>query len=107
MINPDLAGGALLDLGIYALTWVFQTLYHLQPEDDKETPTVVAAINKYDTGADETTSIIVQFPKHKSQGIALTKTAPIQYGSRAPSAVGRPPTVGANQEVLPWAMLTM
>lgn len=71
MVNPDLAGGALLDLGIYALTWVFQTLYHVQPEE-KEAPTVVAAINKYHTGADETTSIIVQFPKHKSMGIALT-----------------------------------
>ncbi|KAK4207015.1 hypothetical protein V8F33_000569 [Rhypophila sp. PSN 637] len=70
MVNPDLAGGALLDLGIYSLTWVFQTLYHLQEE--KETPNVVAAINKYHTGADETTSIIVQFPKHKSMGIALT-----------------------------------
>jgi predicted dehydrogenase len=72
MVNPDLAGGALLDLGIYSLTWVFQTLYHLQPEADKEAPNVVAAINKYQTGADETTSIIVQFPKHKSQGVALT-----------------------------------
>ncbi|KAL2197222.1 NADP:D-xylose dehydrogenase [Corynascus similis CBS 632.67] len=72
MVNPDLAGGALLDLGIYALTWVFQTLYHLQPEEKKEQPNVMAAVNKYHTGADETTSIIVQFPQHKSHGIALT-----------------------------------
>ncbi|KAK4156670.1 oxidoreductase [Chaetomidium leptoderma] len=72
MVNPDLAGGALLDLGIYALTWVFQTLYHVQPEAEKEAPNVMAAVNKYHTGADETTSIIVQFPKHKSHGIALT-----------------------------------
>jgi predicted dehydrogenase len=72
MVNPDLAGGALLDLGIYALTWVFQTLYHVQPEEQKESPKVVAAVNKYHTGADETTSIIVQFPQHKSHGIALT-----------------------------------
>ncbi|KAL2167064.1 hypothetical protein VTG60DRAFT_1823 [Thermothelomyces hinnuleus] len=72
MVNPDLAGGALLDLGIYALTWVFQTLYHVQPEEQKEKPNVVAAVNKYHTGADETTSIIVQFPQHKSHGIALT-----------------------------------
>ncbi|AEO71691.1 1f1fb2c2-ecb1-4829-bc36-381a1224ffb0 [Thermothielavioides terrestris] len=72
MVNPDLAGGALLDLGIYALTWVFQTLYHVQPEAEKEAPKVVAAINKYHTGADETTSIILQFPKHNSHGIALT-----------------------------------
>ncbi|KAK4186570.1 putative oxidoreductase [Podospora australis] len=72
MVNADLAGGALLDLGIYALTWVFQSLYHLQPEEEKEAPKVFAAVNKYHTGADETTSIILQFPKHKSQGIALT-----------------------------------
>ncbi|KAL0470790.1 hypothetical protein QR685DRAFT_264509 [Neurospora intermedia] len=70
MVNPDLAGGALLDLGIYSLTWVFQTMYHLQKE--KEKPKVVAAVQKYHTGADESTSIIVQWPQHKSQGIALT-----------------------------------
>ncbi|OIW27941.1 NAD(P)-binding protein [Coniochaeta ligniaria NRRL 30616] len=73
MVNLDLAGGALLDLGIYSLTWLFQTLYHLQPEEDKEAPKVVAAVNKYEyTGADETTSMILQFPKHKSMGIGLT-----------------------------------
>ncbi|KAH6621322.1 hypothetical protein B0J18DRAFT_432177 [Chaetomium sp. MPI-SDFR-AT-0129] len=72
MVNPELAGGALLDLGIYALTWVFQTLYHVQPEAQKEAPKVTAAVNKYHTGADETTSIILQFPDHKSHGIALT-----------------------------------
>ena len=72
MVNPELAGGALLDLGIYSLTWVFQTLYHLQADDAKESPQVVASINRYHTGADEATTIVVQFPKHKSQGVALT-----------------------------------
>ncbi|KAK7417694.1 D-xylose 1-dehydrogenase (NADP(+)) [Neonectria magnoliae] len=72
MVNPDLAGGALLDLGIYSLTWVFQTLYHIKSGEEKETPNVVSAINKYDTGADETTSIICQFPKSKAMGIAMT-----------------------------------
>ena len=72
MVNPELAGGALLDLGIYSLTWLFQILYHLQPEAEKEAPKVVAAINKYKTGADETTTIVLQFPKHRSQGVALT-----------------------------------
>ena len=72
MVNLDLAGGALLDLGIYALTWVFQTLYHTQPEGEKEAPKVVSAINKYRTGADEQTSIICQFPKHGLMGIATT-----------------------------------
>ncbi|KAL2264133.1 hypothetical protein VTK26DRAFT_1654 [Humicola hyalothermophila] len=72
MVNPDLAGGALLDLGVYSLTWVFQTLYHLQAEDAKEKPQVAALVNKYHTGADESTTIVVQFPNHKSQGIAMT-----------------------------------
>ncbi|KAK3946171.1 NAD(P)-binding protein [Diplogelasinospora grovesii] len=71
IVNMDLAGGALLDFGIYSLTWLFQSLYHVQPEQEKEAPKVVAAMNKYHTGADETTSIILQFPKHKSMGIAL------------------------------------
>lgn len=71
MVNINLAGGALLDLGIYSLTWVFQTLYHLQTE--KESPKVVAGINKYDrTGADENTTVVVLFPKHKAMGVATT-----------------------------------
>lgn len=72
MVNPDLAGGALLDLGIYSLTWVFQTLYHTQPESTKETPKVAAAMNTYSTGVDESTAIIVSFPNHRSQGVATT-----------------------------------
>ncbi|KAF4633074.1 hypothetical protein G7Y89_g5048 [Cudoniella acicularis] len=72
MVNLDLGGGAMLDLGIYSLTWLMQILYHLQPEKEKESPTVVSAINKYHTGADEMTSFIIQFPKHKSMGIGMT-----------------------------------
>ncbi|KAK8006415.1 D-xylose 1-dehydrogenase (NADP(+)) [Apiospora marii] len=72
MVNVDLAGGALLDLGIYSLTWLMQILYHCQPEEEKEVPKTVAAINKYTTGADEMTNIILQFPKHKSMGVAMT-----------------------------------
>ncbi|RFU73718.1 oxidoreductase [Trichoderma arundinaceum] len=72
MVNPELAGGATLDLGVYPLTWVFQTLYHLQPEQDKEAPTVIASSNKYTTGADDNTAIICSFPGHNSIGIAST-----------------------------------
>jgi len=72
MVNKDLAGGALLDLGIYALTWNFQILYHCQ-EKPREAPKVVAAINPYKkTGADENTAIILQFPKHEMMGVATT-----------------------------------
>ncbi|KAF4123854.1 Oxidoreductase family, NAD-binding Rossmann fold [Geosmithia morbida] len=73
MINSDLAGGALLDLGIYSLTWVFQTLYHTQQQPAREAPKVVAAINKYPaTGVDEQTSIICQWPQSNLMGIATT-----------------------------------
>ncbi|KAI0550370.1 hypothetical protein F4679DRAFT_543070 [Xylaria curta] len=72
LVNLDLAGGALLDLGIYSLTWVFQTLYHTQTEEEKEVPIVASSIHRYRTGADESTAIICRFPKHGSMGIATT-----------------------------------
>lgn len=59
-------------MGMYALTWVFQILYHGQTEAEKETPTAVSAIHKYHTGVDESSSILLQFPKTKSTGIALS-----------------------------------
>lgn len=70
MVNPDLAGGALLDLGIYALTWVFQTLYHTQPEGSRQAPKLMAYVKSYEaTGkADETSTAILQFPRSKEAG---------------------------------------
>ncbi|CAO2649022.1 Nn.00g099710.m01.CDS01 [Neocucurbitaria sp. VM-36] len=70
MVNPDLAGGALLDLGIYALTWVFQTLYHTQPENSRQPPKLLAYVKNYEaTGkADETSTIILNFPRSKEAG---------------------------------------
>ncbi|KAF4806007.1 D-xylose 1-dehydrogenase [Colletotrichum siamense] len=89
MVNPELAGGALLDLGIYSLTWIFQTLYHLQ-EGEKEAPQVLAAVQKYPvTGADESTSMILNFPRHQMTGIATTSmrvaTDPDGAGKSAPA----------------------
>lgn len=70
MVNPDLAGGALLDLGIYSLTWVFQTLYHTQPEQDRKPPKVLAAMKNYGPtkDADETTTIVLSFPRSEEAG---------------------------------------
>lgn len=67
MVNMQLAGGALLDLGIYSLTWVFLVLYHLQHDSEKGSerhgPIVKAALSKYGrTGCDEMTSIVLDFP---------------------------------------------
>ena len=96
MVNMDLAGGALLDLGIYSLTWVFQTLYHTIPAEKRKPPTTVQSIiNKYpQTGADESTSILLQFPAGPAgapyaQGIATTNLRvaadPDERGSAGPA----------------------
>ncbi|KAI9667135.1 MAG: hypothetical protein M1831_001312 [Alyxoria varia] len=68
MVNKDLAGGALLDLGIYSLTWCFQTLYHTQPPAERKPPSVVSSLKKYRTGADEMTSILLSFPRSPEAG---------------------------------------
>ncbi|KAJ4369947.1 hypothetical protein N0V83_005711 [Neocucurbitaria cava] len=73
MVNLELAGGALLDLGIYSLTWLFMTLYHAQPKDKRGDPQVSSAVTKYEpTGADETTTVLLKFPGTGAQGIATT-----------------------------------
>ncbi|KAF8245833.1 NADP:D-xylose dehydrogenase [Wilcoxina mikolae CBS 423.85] len=73
LVNPDLAGGALLDLGIYSLTWVYQCLYHILPASEKatSTPTVIGTISRYEsTGVDAENVAVCTFPK--TIGIALS-----------------------------------
>jgi len=91
MVNPDLAGGALLDLGIYSLTWVFQTLYTTQK--DPKAPSVVSTMRKYKLGTDEQTTMLLTFPptdaRGEAHGIATTgmRTAadPDGKGTAGPS----------------------
>ncbi|KAH6642711.1 hypothetical protein C7974DRAFT_107635 [Boeremia exigua] len=64
MVNTQLAGGALLDLGLYSLTWVFGVLWHLQAQDaaEREAPRVKAAMSLYSaTGCDEMTAVLLEF----------------------------------------------
>jgi dihydrodiol dehydrogenase / D-xylose 1-dehydrogenase (NADP) len=73
MVNPDLAGGALLDLGIYSLTWLFQTLYTVQDPQSRQKPEVLAAQKLYNAepvkgGADETSTVLLRFPRSEKQG---------------------------------------
>lgn len=76
LVNPDLAGGALLDLGIYSLTWIFQTLYHTQPAGERRAPKVLSSIRKYEpTGVDDMTTMLLTFPRATggdAHGIATT-----------------------------------
>ncbi|KAG8713313.1 hypothetical protein FRC09_018858 [Ceratobasidium sp. 395] len=63
LYNPELGGGALLDLGIYPFTWASMILYD-HPENQKTKPTVTASILKSKvTPVDETTSATLIFDK--------------------------------------------
>lgn len=70
-------------VGIYSLTWVFQTLYHTLPKEARKPPSRVSAhITPYHlTGADEATTILVSFPtttpsnsKHPGESQAVAST---------------------------------
>ena len=84
MVNKDLAGGALLDLGIYALTWQFQAIYHTLPKEKRKAPRVVGVLMTGEprTGADEATTMLLDFPistptgRSNTHGIATTALRP-------------------------------
>ena len=67
MVNMDLCGGALLDLGIYSPTWVFQT-YYTQTENARKPPTITSTMNHFHTGADIHTAMLLNFPREKELG---------------------------------------
>ncbi|CAI7666467.1 unnamed protein product [Penicillium pancosmium] len=77
-INPDLAGGCLLNIGIYSLTWVLQCLYHTLPSDLRQKPKIQSLMSLYSAaGVDETSTVIMELAspphgKHKAHGIATT-----------------------------------
>lgn len=51
-------------MGIYSLTWVFQTLYHTLPRSQRKPPSAIAThMTPYHlTGADEATTMLITFP---------------------------------------------
>ena len=82
MVNPDLAGGALLDMGIYSLTWVFQTLYLTQPEGKRKAPKITSSLQKYEpTGVDETTTILLTFPRDQGGDAHAIAIASFRFSS--------------------------
>ncbi|KAH9212933.1 hypothetical protein DL95DRAFT_507935 [Leptodontidium sp. 2 PMI_412] len=89
MVNSDLAGGALLDLGVYSLTWPFLALYQ------EKSPKVFALMTKYQhTSADETTTIMLTFPRDESAGgdAHAVATSSIRVGDM-PHDPSPPPSV--------------
>ncbi|KAE9963169.1 hypothetical protein BLS_009562 [Venturia inaequalis] len=84
MVNLDLAGGPLLDMGIYALTWVFQTLYTTQDASTRQSPSVISQMKKYGpTGSDEMVTMILSFPRSEENGGAAhaIATTSLRVGS--------------------------
>ena len=72
LYNPELGGGALLDLGIYALTWQMLTLFQ-DPANNATPPSVVGSIVKTPlTGVDEFTTMVLNFTPTAAQGVAST-----------------------------------
>lgn len=67
---PALGGGALLDIGIYALTWQLLTLYQ-HPDNARTLPEITSTFLKSPlTGVDNSTVIIGNYDKMGAQGIA-------------------------------------
>ena len=65
MVNAQLAGGALLDIGVYALTWIFQILYHTLPPAQRAAaaPRVAGVISRFElTGVDAENAVVLAFP---------------------------------------------
>lgn len=67
ILDPQLGGGALLDLGPYPLVWAIVALFE-QTANNREQPTVTASIVKTPiTGVDRTSSFILDFPAIQAQ----------------------------------------
>jgi len=59
MYNPELAGGSLLDLGTYSLTWVMQTIYDAQKHRGEKPAITGSLVPDPDTGVDETATVVL------------------------------------------------
>ena len=66
--SPDLAGGALLDIGTYALSF---TRYFLSSQPDE----ILTTVKKFETGVDEQSGIILKNPDDEMAVISLTMRA--------------------------------
>lgn len=72
LYDPAVGGGALLDLGVYPITWQLMTLYE-HPDNEFTYPQITSSFLKSPlTGVDDTTTVIGNYPKIRAQGIATT-----------------------------------
>ena len=69
LFNPELGGGALLDLGLYPTTWLMMTLFS-DPENEKSLPSSISSsmIKVPQTGVDAHSVATLVFDKSRTIG---------------------------------------
>jgi predicted dehydrogenase len=75
--DANLAGGALLDLGIYSLTWQLNLIYD-DPDNKQQEPQMTSSILKGSTGVDCYTTMVFNWPTLGIQTIAKTNVSCIR-----------------------------
>ncbi|KAE8316904.1 hypothetical protein BDV41DRAFT_561847 [Aspergillus transmontanensis] len=72
MVAKELAGGALLDLGVYSIHWVLQAM----PKANRRPMQILSTTTEYPiSGVDETTTILMRFAPSTADGPEIQATA--------------------------------
>ncbi|EJD01504.1 NAD-binding protein [Fomitiporia mediterranea MF3/22] len=101
MLNINLAGGGLLDLGPYPLVWALLLLYN-HPQNGRTPPTnIKASMEKYKTGVDLHTNWTLDFPRIGKTGARAVLSTSINVNSPLDVVTRIQGTKG--EILLPWA----
>ncbi|PAV20366.1 dimeric dihydrodiol dehydrogenase [Pyrrhoderma noxium] len=102
LLNANLAGGGLLDLGPYPLVWALLILYN-HPQNNRTAPSAIkASMQKYEkTGVDLHTNWTLDFPFVGSVGARASLSTSIGVNSPRDVVVRIQGTKG--EVLLPWA----
>lgn len=76
LMNKDLAGGALMDIGPYPILWLVQTMWHTLPHGlRKDKPRVLGtSMTKSEaTGVDIMTTVLLEFPHSAPSGASVAQ----------------------------------
>jgi predicted dehydrogenase len=86
--NPDLAGGSLLDLGVYSITWVMQTIYDAQKKRAERPSITGSLVPVKETGVDESATVILTWKdgtRQREVGFLMVATGIATSGIASPT----------------------